>query len=226
MQLYRLWQTAATGLRIAKVIGDQSASAAGNPYLTPYLRAAEQYGGGFSALLWASPKTQRARFDAIRRTIELGGKSVLDAGCGRADLLSFLLDRDIRPADYIGLEAVEALAAAAEARGHPNCRILRGDFVREPARLFVGADVIAFSGSLNTMDECAFYQTLARAFDAAAEAVVFNFLSSPALAGKEYLVWHRPDKVEAFARRLAAEVRTADDYIYGDCTIAMLKSHE
>jgi SAM-dependent methyltransferase len=198
-------------------------AAPGEPYLTPYLRAAEQYGGGFSALLWASPKTQRARFDAIRRSADLDGKSVLDAGCGRADLLGFLLDRNIHPADYIGLEAVESLADAAEARAYPNSRILRADFVQEPARLFVGADVIVFSGSLNTMDESAFYETLRRAYDATAGAVVFNFLSSPALAGKEYLIWHRPEKVEAFARRVADEVRILDDYIQGDCTIAMEK---
>lgn len=193
------------------------------PYLEPYVRAAKQYGAGFSALLWASPKTQRARFDAIRRAYDPQGKSVLDAGCGRADYLEFLLSRDVRPADYVGLEAVEALAVAAEAKAFPGSRIVRGDFVREPAKLFVGADVIIFSGSLNTMDEGTFYDTLRRAYDAAAEAVVFNFLCSPALAGRAYLTWHQRERVEAFARRVASEVRILEDYLQGDCTIAMVK---
>ena len=198
-------------------------AAPSQPYLEPYVRAARQYGAGFSALLWASPKTQRARFDAIRRAYDPQGKSVLDAGCGRADYLEFLLSRDVQPADYAGLEAVEALAVAAEAKAFPNSRIVRGDFVREPAKLFVGADVIVFSGSLNTMDQGTFYESLRRAYDATAEAVVFNFLCSPALAGRAYLTWHQRERVEAFARRVAADVRILEDYLQGDCTIAMMK---
>ena len=193
-------------------------------YLQPYLAAARQYGAGFGALLWASSKTQRARFEAIREIYDLSGKSVLDAGCGRADLLRHLLDRGVRVAEYIGLEAVETLADAAEARNERNARIIRCDFVRDPKRMFVAADVIVFSGSLNTMDAPTFYRTLGRAYDAAVEAVVFNFLCSPTLAGKDYLAWHRQEEVEQFARRTAAAVRVRSDYLRGDCTIALLKA--
>jgi SAM-dependent methyltransferase len=192
-------------------------------YLEPYLEATEQYGPGFSALLWASPKTQRARFDAIARAYPVRDKSILDAGCGRADLMGFLLDRNIRPADYIGLEAVAALADVAKKRAYPATRIMCGDFIREPAKFFVGADVVIFSGSLNTISPASFYDTLTRAYDSAAEAVVFNFLSSPALAGKKYLVWHPLERVQGFAMGIAGKVTVIDDYLQGDCTIAMVK---
>ena len=84
------------------------------PYLSPYLRAALLYRDGFGSLLWASPETQSIRFEAIERLADLGGKSVLDVGCGRADLYDFLHARGIQVADYIGIEAVPALAEAAE----------------------------------------------------------------------------------------------------------------
>jgi len=196
------------------------------PYLRPYLRAAREHGGGFNSLLWATQKSQRQRFDAICRIHELAGKSVLDAGCGRADFLGYLIDTKTRISDYIGVEAVDALATEAEARNYPNCKIVRGDFVREPARLFVGADVIVFSGSLNTIDSTGFYETLSRAVDAAAEAVVFNFLSSSVLAGRDYLVWHRPEHVMSFLRRLPCTVVTHTDYLEGDQTIAVVKNPE
>ena len=192
--------------------------------MLPYLQAVRQHGSDFAALLWASPRTQRLRFNAIARILDLQARSVLDAGCGRADLMGYLLEKDIHPADYIGLEAVESLAAAAEAREYPNSRIVRGDFVQDPARLFVGADVIVFSGSLNTMDTNAFYTSLQRAYDAAGEAVVFNFLCSPSLAGKDYLVWRRPEQVLDFCRRTADRVGVLDDYLPGDCSIAMIKA--
>ena len=204
-------------------MSQSGAQTAAEPYLAPYLRAAREHGGGFSSLLWATPKSQRLRFDAIGRIYDLSGKSVLDAGCGRADLLGYLLENRIDLDDYTGIEAVDALADEAEARKYPACRIIRADFVREPVKMFVGADVIVFSGSLNTIEDGPFYQSLSRAFDAAAEAVVFNFLSSAALAGRDYLVWRRIEHVLGFLRRLPGDVHTLDDYLQGDCTIAVVK---
>jgi SAM-dependent methyltransferase len=196
------------------------------PYLLPYLRAADKHGADFPSLLWASPQTQAARFDAIQRLGRLHGKSVLDVGCGRADLLDFLLDRGVRPADYVGIEAVEDLARAAETkrRRMNHVRILRADFVREPLRLFVAADVVVFSGSLNTIEDGAFYTTIRRAFEACAHTLVFNFLCNPYLAGADYLRWRRPAEVKAFASHLSPDVRTLDDYLHGDFTVAIHKS--
>ena len=194
------------------------------PYLAPYRRAARAHGAGFGSLLWASPSTQAARFEAIARIHSLEGKSLLDVGCGRADLLDFLRARGVRLADYIGIEAVDELADAAARKQADGVRIIRADFVQDPARMFVGADVVVFSGSLNTADDEVFYATLRRAYDAAAEALVFNFLCSPMLAGQSYLAWRRPDDVLRFARGLeGGEVRTLADYLEGDCTVAVAK---
>ena len=190
-------------------------------YLAPYVRAASRHGAGFSSLLWASPRTQTARFAALTRLVGLNDKSLLDVGCGRADLLDFLLERNIRPAHYVGLEGVPALAEAAEAKRHPDAMIVRADFVREPLRLFVGADVVVFSGSLNTLDDDAFYTTLRRAVDATADAVAFNFLGSPYLAGADYLRWRRPADVLRFCKGLSSDVRALDDYLHGDFTVAL-----
>lgn len=195
-------------------------------YLRPYLAAARAHGSGFGALLWASPRTQEVRFEAISRLAELNGKSVLDAGCGRADLLQYLLARGVQPADYIGIEAIGELASAAEARRLPGATILRADFIAEPARLFVGADVVVVSGALNTADDAVFYSTLARAFDAAAETLVFNFLCSPMLAGREYLHWRRPQDVTRFARGLCGDVSLLDDYLPGDMTVRLGKPQD
>mgnify|MGYP001096030021 CR=1 FL=1 len=90
--------------------------------------------------------------------------------------------------------------------------------------MFVGADVVIFSGSLNTADDGVFYSTLRRAYDAAAAALVFNYLCSPMLAGMSYLAWRRPEAVLRFARGLGdGEVRTLEDYLDGDCTVAVVK---
>jgi SAM-dependent methyltransferase len=197
------------------------------PYLLPYVRAAERHGADFPSLLWASPHTQATRFDAIQRLGDLNRRSVLDVGCGRADLLTFLLERGVRPADYTGIEAVDDLAAAAErncaAHSAPPARIIRADFVREPLRLFAGADVVVISGALNTVEDGPFYTTIRRAFEAGAESLVFNFLCSSYLAGAEYLRWRRAGDVLPYCHQLTDAVRTLDDYLEGDFTVALFK---
>jgi hypothetical protein len=195
-------------------------------YLQPYLTAARRHGCGFGSLLWASPATQAARFDAFARLCELDGHSVLDAGCGRADLLDFLLARGVHPDHYTGLEAVAALADAAETKRRPHSLIVRADFVAEPARLFTGADVMIFSGSLNTLQPQSFYEVLRTAWQAAVHELAFNFLASPQLAAIDYLHWHRPFDVMEFARELGGEVEMLDDYLPGDCTIRIRKPAE
>ncbi len=193
-------------------------------YLEPYERAARRHGAGFGALLWASPQTQSLRFEAIRRLVDLNGKRLLDVGCGRADLLDYLIAHKVRLASYVGIEGVAALADAARAKGHPRSEIIEADFVAELEQLAAAAaDVIIFSGSLNTMDSSGFYSTLRRAYDAAGETLVFNFLCSSRLAGADYLVWHPADEVMSFARTLSDRVRKLEDYLPGDCTVAMGK---
>ncbi len=179
------------------------------PYLKPYLRAVEQHGAGFRSLLWASPRTQADRFEAMTRLYEFTGRNVLDAGSGRADFLDYLLSHKITPAHYVGLEAVPALAAAARAKSHRNAIIIQADFVRDPSRLLVGADVVVFSGSLNTLDAETFYATIRTAYNAAAEAVVLNFLSSPDLAAAQWLTWHHTKEVMTFAQSLSPKSQSS-----------------
>ena len=192
-------------------------------YLQPYRDAARQYRGGFLSLLWASPDTQAARFDAICRLEKLAGRSILDVGCGRADLLNYLATKSIQPADYIGIEAVEELLRVAEKKSCSWATIVATDFVANPKALFVGADVVILCGSLNTLDKDAFYSTIRRAFDATAESLVFNFLDASYLAAASYLTWHRRDEVMTFAKSLSPDVRVLSDYLDGDTTIAIRK---
>jgi SAM-dependent methyltransferase len=194
-------------------------------YLQPYTRAVKRHGAEFGALLWASPKTQRQRFEAIVELVDPTGLIVLDLGCGRADLLDFFIARDIAPLRYIGIEAVAELADAAARKEHPGVRILHADFIKDPRRIeSASADVILCSGSLNTLEPNVFYDVLRQAFAVAGRAVVFNFLCSPLLAAANFLHWHHRADVERFARTLSDDVTVRDSYIVGDCTLALWKA--
>jgi SAM-dependent methyltransferase len=193
-------------------------------YLRPYLDAAERHGGKFESLLWANPSAQAARFAALARWSELKDRTVLDAGCGRADLLDYLISQGVSPVQYIGIEAVQALAQAADDKTHPNMTIIRGDFIDDPTLLEQEADVIIFSGSLNTLCADDFYQTLRLAWGHTRSELAFNFLCSPRLASGKHLTWHGISEVQAFAFRLSGDVTIDSTYRNGDCTMVVRKS--
>jgi len=195
-------------------------------YLQPYTDAARRYGGGFSSLLWASPRTQRARFHALTRIEDFKQRFVLDVGCGRADLLDHLVTHDLAPRKYVGIEAVAQLLEAARSKPHQMAAVEQGDFVSDPGILRIAADLIVFSGSLNTLDQTTFDATLRSAFAATRRSLVFNFLSSPLLAGQPFLHWRRPADVMGFARALTADVQQLSDYLEGDCTMVLRRSEE
>lgn len=195
-----------------------------NEYLQPYLRAVRRHGVGVRSLLWASSQTQAMRFDAIVRCAQLEGMSLLDAGCGTADLLDYLLARDIRPSHYVGLEAVSDFAAAARKRDFSNAQIVEADFVAQPARMLVGADAVIFCGSLNTLSAEQFYRSLEVAHGAAGQVLIFNFLCSTNRAGADWLTWHDIDDVARFFGGPGRRIEIIDDYLEGDCTMAVWKN--
>lgn len=193
-------------------------------YLYPYHAARLHGAKGFDALLWASPEGQRRRFEAIARSFPLAERRILDVGCGRADLMGYLLESGILPAHYMGLDMIPESLRAARRRKYPRCEILPpGDFVKEPERLHVGADVVIFSGTLNTLTRPKFYRALTAAWAAAGQCLIFNFLNSHSWCGEDWLYWHRRKSVLAFCRSLGGEARFDESYLEGDCTIAVRK---
>ena len=190
-------------------------------YLRPYSRAAHEHGAGFRALLWASRQTQELRFDAMLRLSDPRSLRVLDLGCGCGDLLDFLSSREADPSHYVGIEGVAELAEIA---GRRHANILCADFVAEPWRIReADAEIVYCSGALNTLDDADFHSVVRVAFDAARRGLVFNFLSSPLLAGETYLRWRYRRDVLSFARSMSRTVDVLEDYLEGDCTIAAWK---
>lgn len=218
-------------------------------YLTPYREAVASLGPSFEALLWRNADMQRTRFDVLADLLDLttepAGRVVVDLGAGLADLALRLKERGLRPAGYLGVEALPELRAQAAARlaeaGLPAwcaCEMLDADFAADAAlfdRLVAerSASAFVFSGSLNTFRQRDAERVLDRAWDAAlrvpgyAGRLAFNFLSdrAPRAARRKSLgPASRFDtlRMVAWALDRTPLVTLRTDYLNGhDATIAM-----
>lgn len=184
-------------------------------------------------MLWCSRRSQRRRFAVFTKMYRFAGKRILDAGCGRGDLAAFLLERHLDFEHYVGLDALAAMIEAARARELPKCDFLLGDFIHQPQLLCTGQpQIICISGALNTMSDEHIAATLAAAWSAASEALLFNFL--PLRAGETAAACpdrgpaRRLDAARLFdwARRQTTQVAYRQDYFPNghDATLLMLKT--
>lgn len=203
-------------------------------YLRPYADAVRAHGASFEATLWASREKQVGRFGVIAEMADLTGRVIVDAGAGNGDLAAYCEQRGIRYGRYIGLEAMAEMVQNGEGRNLPEARFEASDFAADPGvfdRLGASdwVDLVVFSGSLNTFEPEAAFGVVKRAFRAAKEGVVFNFLSAknhernpinPAPARR-----FEPARMLELALGLTPRVRFRQDYFDGhDATIAMFHS--
>ena len=147
-------------------------------YLTPYRQAQDQHGSSFEVTLWASPRSQRTRFRVMTEMLDFTGKRVLDAGCSRGDFADYLIEDQRDYARFIGVDGVCEVIEHAKQRDLPRAAFHCRDFVAEPDALAIDEpEVVAISGSLNTMDWSTALSVLEAAWHAAGESLIFNFLS-------------------------------------------------
>lgn len=195
-------------------------------YLQPYQDAVKRFGAGFEATLWKNPQMQGLRFDVMTALAGFEGSRVLDVGCARGDLAARLLERHVAFTAYVGIDALPEMIEAARGRRLDRCTFACGDPLTDPAILAAAEpDLVAISGTLNTMDDASAERLVAGAFAAARKGVVFNFLSGlrdPRWAGRDPSPARRFDPLRwiEFALGLSRRVSFTQGYLDGhDATI-------
>lgn len=150
-------------------------------YLSPYKQAAAEHGSDFGVTLWANERSQRLRFRVMSEMVFLPGKRVLDAGCSRGDFAAYLIDKGLVYDQFVGVDGVPSVIDFANGRELVDSKFVAGDFVSDPSLLAIDhPQVIAISGTLNTMSDAMAIELLEQAWLATSETLVFNFLSDRA----------------------------------------------
>jgi SAM-dependent methyltransferase len=182
-------------------------------------RRIQEYGPGSpGALGWAHLDGQLARFRALAKIGDLAHHSVLDAGCGYADLYPFLRQR-YAGVQYHGIEQMPELLDVARARYRDAAGITlsSGDFLRTT---LPPADYVLASGSLNYRHRAPrfIYQAIEKLFGACRLGLAFNLLSwEPAGGGP--LAAYDPATILAFCQRLGSRAELLEGYWDNDFTV-------
>lgn len=200
-------------------------------YVERYEERLRRHGHSPLTLGWGDhPGREAVRFGVIAAVLdEVGGGSLLDVGCGFADLHDFLRDRGWH-GTYAGIDLVPGLLEVARER-HPGLDLRLGDLAELDATSGPAFDVVAASGVFNARlsgeDNLAHIEAgVQRMFALARRAVVVDFMSTY-VDFQHPDAWHTdPAWALALGRRLSKRVLLRHDYMPFEFALVVLRDDE
>jgi len=157
-------------------------------YVERYERRLREHGHSPATLGWGKPGREHVRFQVMADVVEeVDATSVLDVGCGFADLYEHLM-RQGWVGRYSGIDIVPGLLAEARER-HPTLDLQEADIsAYEPAEDF---DVVVASGVFNARlrsgdNEAHIARSVERMYALCRRAVCVDFMST-------YVDFEHPD---------------------------------
>jgi SAM-dependent methyltransferase len=190
-----------------------------------YRNAFGRYGVNPGGLYWTTRKAQQVRFRQLLKDVDLEGKSILDVGCGFAEIIPHIRKK-AKNFDYLGIDAVSEFVQVSK-NSFPEYEFIKGDYYGKPLKRHF--DIILTSGTLNSnikrpMD---FRKAAIRImFDHAKEAVLFNMAGGhPQPKNKKsYRIWYA-DSLEVlnYCFSLTSKLIFRHHYRKKDFTVILFK---
>jgi len=182
-----------------------------------------KYDHTYKVLNWGSEDSQKARFKVLSEIGIQKGDSLLDVGCGLADLYSWL-ESNIGQIDYHGIDITPGMIASSKKR-FPFLPLNVGtifDFDINKSHFdYVFACGIFY---LNENEPAKYLQaTVERMFAISKKGIAFNCLSSWRIDQSEGEFYADPALTLEFCRMLTTKIVLRHDYHPGDFTIYMMK---
>lgn len=195
----------------------------------------ERFGYSAQALLWSSKEVQFKRFEVLSQVfVSAADKvSVLDVGCGFADLHDYLLAQGV-VIDYQGIDLSADMVQSAQFL-HKGIKVVQGDlFDFNPAEQ--SYDYVLLSGALNEVVEATIERdakssgeyakaVIKRMYQSCRKAVAFNLLDARHewIKSRVDLQSFIPEDIVEYCQSFADKVTWQDDYLDNDFTVFLYK---
>ncbi|MGD2081047.1 MAG: class I SAM-dependent methyltransferase [Nitrospirota bacterium] len=188
-----------------------------------YTRNLVLHGDRPEALRW-SPEGQRLRYGVMLDALpDIGGRKVLDYGCGKGDLYGFIRERGL-DVSYTGIDINPELIDLA-AKKHPGARFMVSDVEDTP--LEEDYDIVFLCGVFNNKVEGvgeSMRNVLSALFERTTEALAVNGLSSHAKDKAVELNYTSPEELSSFVgANLTPRFELIQGYLPGDFTLVLNK---
>lgn len=187
--------------------------------ISRYSKRFQKLGRNVHTLGWGSEEQQNYRFEQVLRVVSLEEKDVLDIGCGFGDFLSYCIDAGCVPLHYTGWDINQDLIAEAK-QEYPGSTFSVLNLAERKELKSVSA-VGVMLGVLNfnfkdDYDNLSFSKMMIKkAFSAVSETLIVDFLSLyriPNYPKEDFVFYHDPSEMLAFALELTPNVRLFHDY--------------
>ena len=183
-----------------------------------------RYGNSVHSLAWESDYTQGMRFKVLSGIDRLDGMRILDVGCGKADLYSYLSEEGIS-VEYYGIDLAADLVKLAKSN-YPEINIFYRDFLTDghiPEFDYALSSGIA---NLRTPHNLEYLESVIRKmFSIAKKGAAVNMLTSYAPENKQDtgMYFYSPEQMLKFALKLTPHVILRHDYLPNDFTLYLYK---
>lgn len=179
------------------------------------------YGDSIETLDWSSKYAQLIRFKILTEIGDLKGKSILDIGCGLADLYVFIQSKDIE-VEYTGIDLSSEIIKICKKK-YPELKFLCTDILKDFT--IEKADFVLSSGIHSIGSFSRTKKLIKRMYDLCNIAMGTNMFSSyynkKNLA--KYVKVYKPEKIFKFCKKLSDYVVLRHDYLPKDFTIYIYK---
>ncbi|MFC1563778.1 class I SAM-dependent methyltransferase [candidate division KSB1 bacterium] len=187
-------------------------------------KCVKRHGDNVHSLAWESDHSQRTRFSILAQIADLDGKSILDVGCGKADLYDFLIEEGIS-VEYYGVDLTLGMLDLAR-KNFTGISLFYRDFLAE-AR-YPEVDYVLSSGVANVKtpnNQKYMEDVIVKMYSLCRMGVGVNMLSSYAPESKMHngMYFYSPEEMFKFAMKLTRDVILRHDYLSNDFTLYLYK---
>jgi len=190
-----------------------------------YKRAYKKYGVNARSLQYTSSKAQEKRFKELISDIDFENKSILDVGCGFADIIPFI-EAKTGNVYYTGVDIVPEFIKVCKKK-YPSYKFLTNDYFETPIE--IKFDIVITSGTLNANIKNPYkYRTEAIKvmWEHSKEIVAFNMAGGypqPENKKGNRVYYANLDKIVDFCKSLTTNINVRKDYSPNDFTVIMFK---
>ena len=194
-----------------------------NEYIKRYTERFLEFGYSPETLGWGKNGKQNIRFSVLANDAIKENASVLDIGCGFADLYSFMREKSWK-GNYHGIDIVPVLINKAKEH-YPNIKLENKDFSNDHLNK---SDYVIASGIFNAklneeLNEQYIEKSLVRMFELCNKAVCVDFMSTY-VDFKKLGAWHTsPEWAFSIAKKISKRVVLRSDYMPYEFTLIIYK---